>query len=263
MFNGQRKRYNSHGQCVQIKVMDNGAGMTQTQLEQLFSDGVQFNRNHLQAGQGSGLGLFISRGIVEQHGGCLTASSAGLGLGSTFTMTLPLYEYDPDEDGLTHSASVRKGGDIDSSSVGDSSSIDTSFSPTPRRILIVDDALMNRKMMERLLEHHGHICSQAEDGQMAVELVERAKQQQEPFDTILMDYEMPRMNGPEATKRIRQNGCNALIVGVTGNMFPEDTRTFLASGANDVLPKPFKMDALNSLWEEYDSSQSEAKRENS
>ena len=66
-----------------------------------------------------------------------------------------------------------------------------------------------------------------------------------------MDFQMPVMNGPDATQKIRESGCETFIVGVTGNMFPEDTERFLTSGANAVLPKPFKMTALDSLWAEY------------
>ena len=67
-----------------------------------------------------------------------------------------------------------------------------------------------------------------------------------------MDFHMPNLNGPDATKKIRRNGHEqCFIVGVTGTMFPEDTQAFLSSGANAVLPKPFKMEALNVLWDEH------------
>jgi signal transduction histidine kinase len=72
---------------VLVSVTDTGAGMTPDQLTKLFRDGVQFNVNTLQAGKGSGLGLYIAKGIVEQHGGTLTADFKGLGCGTSFTMT--------------------------------------------------------------------------------------------------------------------------------------------------------------------------------
>ena len=72
-----------------------------------------------------------------------------------------------------------------------------------------------------------------------------------PFDTILIDYEMPIMSGPVATSKIRDNGFSGYIFGVTGNMFPEDVQTFIENGANGVLSKPFKMDSLESLWVEH------------
>lgn len=76
---------------MQIHVKDSGAGLSRDQVNKLFGDGVQFNVNDLQAGKGSGLGLYIAKGIVLQHGGTMKADSDGLGCGSTFTVTLPLY----------------------------------------------------------------------------------------------------------------------------------------------------------------------------
>jgi signal transduction histidine kinase len=69
-------------------VKDSGTGLSASQLEEICAEGVQFNANELQAGQGSGLGLFISKGIVEQHGGRLLVESEGLGKGVTFTASL-------------------------------------------------------------------------------------------------------------------------------------------------------------------------------
>ena len=76
---------------VRILVSDSGAGMSAAQRRELFGEGMQFNANTLQAGQGSGLGLFIAKEIVEQHGGRLNAASAGLEKGSTFIVVLPLF----------------------------------------------------------------------------------------------------------------------------------------------------------------------------
>ena len=76
---------------LRIEVIDTGVGMTESQIASLCQDGAQFNANELQAGQGSGLGLFISKGMVMQHGGALFAASKGLGCGSTFVVTLPFY----------------------------------------------------------------------------------------------------------------------------------------------------------------------------
>jgi signal transduction histidine kinase len=76
---------------VRIDVKDTGAGLSVEQSKKLFMDGVRFNVNKLQAGKGSGLGLYIAKGIAEQHGGTLKASSEGLGMGTTFTLLIPLF----------------------------------------------------------------------------------------------------------------------------------------------------------------------------
>eukprot|EP01032_Pedospumella_encystans_P039155 gene39155-biopygen1631 len=76
---------------IRISVTDSGVGLTADQLAQICSEGVQFNADELQAGKGSGLGLFITKGIVEQHGGTLTVTSAGLDHGTSFVIELPLF----------------------------------------------------------------------------------------------------------------------------------------------------------------------------
>jgi signal transduction histidine kinase len=76
---------------VLVTVTDSGVGLSAEQLARIGGEGVQFNANELQAGQGSGLGMFISKGIVEQHGGSLTVSSPGINLGASVTVELPVF----------------------------------------------------------------------------------------------------------------------------------------------------------------------------
>jgi signal transduction histidine kinase len=76
---------------VRITVVDDGAGLSPAQVVDICKEGVQFNVNELQAGGGSGLGLFIGKGIVEQHGGTIQVSSDGLGRGATFVIELPMF----------------------------------------------------------------------------------------------------------------------------------------------------------------------------
>ena len=92
----------------------------------------------------------------------------------------------------------------------------------PMSILVVDDACMNRKLLCRLLKLHGHTCTEAQDGQEAVDVIKNAKKGGKRYDTILMDYEMPIMNGPAATRAIRALGCDSFIIGITGNVLPEE-----------------------------------------
>jgi CheY-like chemotaxis protein len=233
---------------VRVAVTDSGAGMSDDQLAKVFGEGVQFNVNELQVGQGSGLGLFIAKGIAEQHGGSLAVASKGLSHGTTFTLTLPLY-HTPDSalpETLKHmqrlrvDASQRERGESFSSHPGNS-----------LRILVVDDTTMNRKLLVRVLKNKGHVCEEAENGLVAVKKVETALENDNPYNTILMDYEMPVMNGPTASKEIRALGCDSFIVGVTGNLLPEDISFFNACGANCVLPKPLDLVDLEDLWMEH------------
>lgn len=191
--------------------------------------------NELQAGQGSGLGLYIAKGILEQHGGSLSAASEGIGRGTTFTMTIPLH-YVP-------SAAMPKG-------------LEWQLAPTesivmePLKLLVVDDSAMNRKLLVRLLQNQGHRCDEAENGLVAVQRVQEAMNTGEPYASILMDNEMPEMNGPTAAKKIRELGCDAFIAGVTGNVFSEDIALFKQCGANVVLAKPLEMSVLVGAWVE-------------
>ena len=215
-----------------LSVKDTGAGMTQEQLKKLFGKGVQFNVNELQHGNGSGLGLYIAKGIVDQHDGRLDCDSQGLGLGTKFTMKLPLYNL-PDKQDV-------EWGRMESNA-------NLYFVDWKLRILVVDDAMSNRKLLACLLSKKGHSVDQAEDGDVAVAKVREAEQHGKPYDLVLMDYEMPNMNGPTAAEQIRKNGSDVYIAGVTGNLMQEDVAYFHACGAGAVLSKPLKISELEDL----------------
>eukprot|EP00607_Mallomonas_marina_P009693 CAMPEP_0182420644 /NCGR_PEP_ID=MMETSP1167-20130531/5596_1 /TAXON_ID=2988 /ORGANISM="Mallomonas Sp, Strain CCMP3275" /LENGTH=186 /DNA_ID=CAMNT_0024596871 /DNA_START=56 /DNA_END=616 /DNA_ORIENTATION=- len=125
-----------------------------------------------------------------------------------------------------------------------------------RRILVVDDVPMNRKMLCRLLEDYCDILDTAEDGVEAVQMIHRTietptqTQTQtpgQPVDLVLMDYQMPRMDGPTAAHAMRQMGFQAPIIGVTGNVLASHVQAFLSGGANAVLPKPLDFDLLKDI----------------
>jgi CheY-like chemotaxis protein len=243
-------------------VKDSGAGLTPQQLEEICAEGVQFNANELQAGQGSGLGLFISKGIVEQHGGRLLVESEGLGKGVTFTVELPLFRGEASGNSARSSVgdSLKLMVPLESqatmTSVPSESSIASSAYPSVQsppaaaaqwRTLVVDDSSLSRKMLIRLLKSRDHVCEQAEDGQQAIERYSEMVARGEPLDAILMDFEMPVMNGPTATARLREMGCTCLIVGVTGNVLPADVKLFVERGADNVLPKPLVLEDFEKL----------------
>lgn len=250
--------------AVVIEVIDDGVGMTPDQVKVVFEDGTQFNANENQGGGGSGLGLSIAKGIVDQHGGTLSCHSDGLGLGTSFLLTLPLYDYDDDntvEGGTANPTKLHteRGGDdannrLSSFVHGDEGDLkgDVEYVIPKLNVLVVDDAVTNRKLCMRLLERNGHVCTGACDGVEAVEKVRQASESRTPYDCILLDYEMPNMKGPEACGELRKMGCSSYIVGVTGNVMSEDVDHFRNSGADWVLAKPFRMEALEQLWVEND-----------
>lgn len=189
LASGEDKSLRPRG-FIDIRVIDTGVGMTENQLKTVFHDGVQFGANKLQGGGGSGLGMFIARSIVEQHSGSLNVESKGLGLGSTFIAKLPLY-FDS-----THPPS---GTELENTEYSTpSSNVGAHVTPqsadfqefSPQRILVVDDAAPNRKLLIRLLQKRGHSCDGAVDGKEAVALVKQ-NLSGNSYDTILLDHEMP------------------------------------------------------------------------
>ena len=260
---------------IRISVTDSGVGLTVSQLAQICSEGVQFNANELQAGKGSGLGLYITKGIVEQHGGTLTVASAGLDHGTTFTVELPLYGGESSGAVRNRSRSFTRNLDskvlpvaspkrymhqavtVESQSASVTAGVVGSVSVLrsvpiiterqSKRILVVDDVLSNRKMLVRVLTLKGYVCEQAEDGQQAIDVYRASLASGLSFDAITMDFEMPVMNGPTATGHLRAMGCTVPIIGVTGNMLPDDIQFFKAQGATEVMGKPLNIIRIQEL----------------
>jgi CheY-like chemotaxis protein len=116
-------------------------------------------------------------------------------------------------------------------------------------ILVVDDSTMNRKMLCKILKAAGHVCEEAEDGLIALEKVEQKMADtgggRQEYDAILMDFIMPNVDGPTATKEIRQLGYKGPIFGVTGNGLESDIRYFESCGADKVLIKPFRLEEFH------------------
>jgi len=108
-------------------------------------------------------------------------------------------------------------------------------------VLVVDDVASNRKMLKRLLVGRCSCTIEAVDGQEALEKVREAMSTELTIEVITMDYQMPVMDGPTATRKIRELGYSGIILGVTGNVLKEDMKKFLAAGANRVLTKPLSM----------------------
>ncbi|KAL7537802.1 hypothetical protein ACHAXR_008092 [Thalassiosira sp. AJA248-18] len=242
LHNGETIMATPRGHC-QIIVQDTGVGMSQEQISKLFGEGVQFNAHELQAGKGSGLGLFIAKGLVEQHKGTLDGTSEGIDKGSRFTLKLPLFDVPSLSVEEERSVPDKENSNSVISSLGSKGGL---------RLLVVDDNLSNRTLLCRLLERKGHKCDMAENGQMALEIVRDIMLGiKEPYDSILMDYEMPVMNGPTASNLIRELGSDVFIIGITGNVLSNDVRYFKSNGANAVLPKPVQLSLLEDLFMEY------------
>jgi CheY-like chemotaxis protein len=233
-----------------VKVEDTGVGISAENQQRLFGEGVQFHTNAHQGTSSSGLGLWISKKIVELHGGTIGVISEGNGKGSTFYFKLPLNTTEirltPIEEAISRAMSSRRVSVRVAPSLTNSLLHTRPISvrlPTNLSILIVDDSALNRKMMIKRLERHSCTIAEADDGDVALEMVQSSLRGDRPsFDVISMDNVMPRMRGPEAAQKIRNIGYKGVIVGITGNVLADDVDEFIDHGVNAVLPKPFELD---------------------
>ena len=261
----------SDREYVVISVKDSGAGMSAKNILEVFKEGVQFNANKLQDGGGSGLGLFISKKIVEQHDGCtIWVESAGEDCGSTFFVKIPVmtrqenlvYDSSNFENCRPHSDEMSIEESHESfdyerlNRIQSASSISSASNSSPMNVLIVDDSTANRKVMSRLLMMNGFTPYDACDGSQAVEMVLHSLEIKKAllahtenvdttnyikYDVVLMDFKMPEMNGPQATAMMREMGYDGPIIGITGW---DDNIEFLTAGADKVLIKPVSASVL-------------------
>jgi signal transduction histidine kinase/ActR/RegA family two-component response regulator len=249
-----------YGKLV-IAVTDSGAGMREEEYSRLFKEIVQFRPEVLQAGGGSGLGLWITKGIVDLHGGTVSAHSAGLGQGSSFIVELSMHRIVNQLCPSTPATFTRLATPpipvIDPDKI-----VRPACLPNKPlelgiwNLLIVDDSPLNRKMLLKTFRAAGHLCDYAEDGLIAVEMVtSRIASSEDSYSAILMDFVMPNMDGPTATKAIRGLGYEAPIFGLTGNTLSSDVEYFLASGADRVLAKPLNTDAFTLAMNELTRDQ--------
>lgn len=232
--------------------------------KKLFKNIVQFNPHILQNGGGSGLGLFISDKIMELHEGNMSVHSEGEGKGTTFAITLPIaFQSDapPVFSSRQRSSSkpLLKLSDsgmitpIDESSLllHETTVTDDGIIINKRlvTILIVDDSAMNRKMISRLFvssDEFEYNLLEAGNGQEGVEAVlgDAESNRIDAIDVILMDNQMPVMNGVTAVKLLRKGGFVNLIVMISGDSLNSDSVSLSSCGANHVLLKPIRKDAL-------------------
>ncbi|MBK6687858.1 MAG: response regulator [Deltaproteobacteria bacterium] len=208
---------------VYFAVEDTGPGLTELERSRLFQPFVQADASVHRTHGGTGLGLAISRHLVEAMGGKIEVDSEP-GFGSTFHFELPL----PEGGELPKDTSLEPSGDLP---------------PLIGPVLVVDDNEVNRKVAENMLRRLGCDTLSAVDGAAALERV-----QAESVSLVLMDRQMPVMDGLEATRRIRQlpGPLGAIpIVGLTASAFSDEINTCLEAGMQDVVSKPVSVRTLS------------------
>jgi len=216
-------------------IRDTGIGIKEDYMPHIFESFTREERTTVNRIQGTGLGLAITAKIVEMMGGTISVKSK-LGEGSEFTVELELEPLETDSQ-----ANADKSENIDLAG---------------HRILLVEDNAINAEIARMILEQYGAEVQQAENGKIGLE----ALQEKGPgyYDAVLMDIQMPVMNGFEATKAIRALGgayATALpIIAMSANAYDEDVRDCLAAGMNGHIAKPFNPDELMRILRRYISA---------
>jgi PAS domain S-box-containing protein len=219
------------GGLVRIEVWDEGPGISREAQEKLFQPFVQLDNRLSRAHGGTGLGLALSRQLAEQHGGRILLDSTP-GHGSVFAIELPWQ--DTGDEPPTETGLLAASGSVARSAVRE------------RKILLVEDNADLRQTMHEYLVAAGWEVRIAAGGQAALEL-----HQEEVSDIILMDIQMPGMDGLEAIRRLREapGGAFPKVVAISGLAFPEDVMRSKQAGADLHLAKPVRLRQLSMLLE--------------
>ncbi|OQP49293.1 hypothetical protein A4H97_28540 [Niastella yeongjuensis] len=209
---------------IAFTVKDTGIGITESQLGLIFEPFMQAHVAITRTHGGTGLGLSICRELITMMGGELKVDSEA-GKGSCFSFELP---FAISSSKLNQSTVAQ---DLNYQSLGN------------RYVLVAEDVELNQYLVRHIMESWGFTVDVVNNGREAVAMVQKNK-----YDLVLMDIQMPEMDGIEATRAIRQLGdpvkAAIPIVALTANALKGDSEKYLASGMNDFLPKPFNEQKL-------------------
>ncbi|KAF8247618.1 hypothetical protein K440DRAFT_601007 [Wilcoxina mikolae CBS 423.85] len=250
---------------IQATVEDTGIGISKKWQAKLFQRFEQVPKTHVTYG-GSGLGLFICRRLCRIQGGEIGVWSEGKG--SQFAFFIKVYRSEhpgTDEsafgltnlnkfgtDSSTSTPTVVNIGDLGSAAAKPAPLVEK---PTAYRVLIVEDNLINQEVLRRQLKNEGCVTHVANNGQQALDFVRSssfgsASGEGEHLDIILMDMEMPVMDGCTATRKIRELEKSGVLVkhvpimGISANARPEQVAMMTEAGMDDAIPKPFRIPML-------------------
>lgn len=223
----------SEKKCYTFIVSDTGCGVDEDLIERMWQPFVRGQNTTASKIAGTGLGLTITKKLVEAMGGTAESQSQ-IGMGTTITIKIPFKECRQQEQDLSEEITKHKW---------------TSSNKENKRVLLVEDNELNREITLEILHEGGIEVDAACDGLEALKIFKASEENY--YDLILMDIQMPRMNGYEATKAIRaldrKDAASIPIFAITANTLESDKLRAYKSGMNQVIEKPVNMDFLSKL----------------
>jgi signal transduction histidine kinase/CheY-like chemotaxis protein len=218
---------------VRVEVRDTGSGIPADKLPHIFDKFTQADSSITRKYGGTGLGLAISRQLAELQGGMIHAESEA-GRGSVFTLMIPMEPAAPAEQQLTSATPA----------------IETGRESFQARVLLVEDNLVNQKVVIAVLRKKGYHIDIAGDGKQALTLLDAATS---PYNVVLMDVQMPVMDGMEATRTLRRDRRweKLPVIAMTAHAMNGDKERCLEAGMNAYIAKPVQPAHLISMIEKY------------
>ncbi|QJT09008.1 CheR family methyltransferase [Oceanidesulfovibrio marinus] len=214
---------------VRFQIVDTGVGMSSDEISRIFDKFYQAENYLTKANKGVGLGLTITQKLVELLDGEIQVESEP-GKGSTFTVILPI-KRDKRRKNTGRAKGAQRG------------------AVASLRILLVEDNPINLKYLQQVLEQNGHSVTTAANGEKGVNILSK-----EAFDVVLMDVQMPVLDGVEATRHIRsskdQRVRETKIIGLTAYAMPDQIDEFMEAGMDGYVSKPVDLNKLNSMIRE-------------
>ncbi|MCX7428180.1 MAG: ATP-binding protein [Planctomycetia bacterium] len=226
---------------VRFAISDTGIGIPADRIGELFEPFMQVDGASTRRYGGTGLGLPISKRLAKALGGDVEVSSQ-LGIGSTFTLTIdagPLEGVRMLESPQVPATAKEQLPDTEHEVL------------LHGRVLLAEDVPDNYVVLRQILRMMNLELEVAEDGRAACAMAERSKAEGRPFDLILMDIQMPKMNGYEATRWLRQHGWRGPTVALTAHALADDREKCLAAGCDDYIAKPITAKRLRGVLTRY------------
>ncbi len=234
-----------------LEVVDTGIGMSEAQVAKVFEPFVQADSSATRRFGGTGLGLAICRRLSLMMGGDLVVESQP-GRGSVFRFSVTTGSL----------RDVRMASPVDAAEAPSEASATVRSAvhslPGSCSVLLAEDGPDNQRLITTYLEKAGARVSVAENGRIAVDRAMAAYRDKEPFDVILMDMQMPVMDGYEATSLLRAQGYSGPVIALTAHAMTGDRERCLAAGCTDYLKKPIRRETLTSAVAEYARSRDAA-----